>query len=216
MKIFPDSTAGRVRYAIILAAFAALIGCYRLDRAVGFYISDKQEGDILFQSLPHMDLVDAIEGISLSEWSHCGVLVKHEGKWQVAEAIGEVRYTPLHVWLLRGRKCKVESYRVRQLPPAAYASINSGIKKLLGRSYDFSYAPDDTEIYCSELVYKVYHRELGVSVGSWERLGDLNWKPYEAFIRKMEDGGLPLDRLMVTPVSLTRSPLVSRIFPRQA
>lgn len=214
MKIFPDSKAGKVRYAIILAAFAAIIWFYRLDRAVGYYVSDKQPGDILFQSLPHMDLVDAIEGISQSEWSHCGVLVKHEGKWQVAEAIGEVRYTPLHFWLIRGRNCKVEAYRVRQLTPAAYANIDTGIKKLLGRSYDFSYAPDDTEIYCSELVYKVYDRELGVSVGTWERLGDLNWKPYEAFIRNMEKGRLPLDRLMVTPVSLTRSPLVTRVFPR--
>jgi len=46
-----------------------------------------------------------------------------------------------------------------------------------------------------------------------ERLGDLNWKPFEAFIRSMEDGELPLDRQMITPVGLTRSPLVRRVFP---
>lgn len=214
MKIFPDNKTGRVRCAIILTAFAAVLGFYRLDRVAGYYLSTKHEGDILFQSLPHRELVDAIEGISRSEWSHCGVLIRHEGKWQVAEAIGEVRITPLHTWLLRGRRSKVESYRVTHLAANAAAAIRTGVKKLLGRPYDFSYAPGDGEIYCSELVYKIYDRELGVSIGAWERLGDLNWKPHETFIRKMEDGRLSLDRLMVTPVALTRSPGVTRVFPR--
>lgn len=84
----------------------------------------------------------------------------------------------------------------------------------MGRPYDFRYAPDDTEIYCSELVYKVYDCEFSLSIGRWEPLSGLNWKPYEGFIRHMEDGRLPLDRLMLTPVALTRSPLVTRVFPK--
>lgn len=37
-----------------------------------------------------------------------------------------------------------------------------GVDKLVGRPYDFRYAPDDSEIYCSELVYKVFERESGL------------------------------------------------------
>lgn len=214
MKILPQSRAGKVRGAFLIAILIIVVGCQRPDRVAGYYLSDKAEGDILFQSLPHMDLVDAIEGISRSEWSHCGILVKKDGAWQVAEAIGEVRYTPLYQWLTRGRGAKVEAYRVSELPAEAAARIKAGVKPLLGCPYDFRYAPDDDAIYCSELVYKIYGRELNVHIGDWEKLGELNWKPYENFIRHMENGGLPLDRPMITPVALTRSPLVTRVFPR--
>lgn len=212
MKIIPTSRAGRIRCTIILLCFVGLLGAYRMDRVARYFLSDKHEGDILFQSLPHADLVDAIEGISRSEWSHCGILVKHNGRWQVAEAIDVVHYTPLYTWVTRGRGSKIAAYRLTQSPADASAKINTGINKLLGRPYDFRYAPEDSEIYCSELVYKVYDRELNLPVGTWERLGDLNWKPYEPFIRQMENGNLPLDRPMITPVALTRSPLVTCVF----
>lgn len=213
MQLLPQSRLGKIRCAIILSVFAVVVAIRRPDRIVGYLISEKAEGDILMQSLPRGELVDAIESISESEWSHCGILVRHDGEWQVAEAIGEVRYTPLHLWLLRGRRSKVEAFRVNQLTPNAPEAFKTGMRKLLGRPYDFRYAPDDAEIYCSELVNKIYERELGITVGVWERLGDLNWKPSETFIRYMENGQLPLDRVMITPVALTRSPNVTRVFP---
>ncbi|MFM7182616.1 MAG: hypothetical protein ACKO2G_14285 [Verrucomicrobiales bacterium] len=52
----------------------------------------------------------------------------------------------------------------------------------------------------------------GITLGTWETLGSLNWKPHESFIREMEDGALPLDRPMVTPVSLTRDPKVKKVW----
>lgn len=82
---------------------------------------------------------------------------------------------------------------------------------MVGLPYDLNYDPDDDKIYCSELVYKVYERELNINIGQWERLGDLNWKPKEDFIRKMENGNLPLDRMMITPVGLTKSPYVYKV-----
>ncbi len=212
MKVLPQSKAAKIRFAVLAAMLLAVIGVCRLDRVVIYYFSDKQEGDIVFQSLPHLDLVDAIEAVTKSPWSHCGILVKRDGRWMVAEAIGDVRYTPLYVWMVRGRRSAIDSYRVRNLPPGGAPRIQAGVDKLLGKPYDFRYAPDDAEIYCSELVYKVYDRELGIKIGDWEKLGDLNWKPMEKFIRSMEGGRLPLNREMITPIGLTRSPKVVRVF----
>jgi len=212
MKILPQSKAAKIRFALLASVLLAVIGVCRLDRVVIYYFSDKQEGDIVFQSLPHLDLVDAIEAVTQSPWSHCGILVKRDSHWMVAEAIGEVRYTPLYVWMVRGRRSAIDSYRVQNLPPASAPRIKAGVDKLLGKPYDFRYAPDDAEIYCSELVYKVYDRELGIKIGVWEKLGDLNWKPMEKFIRSMEGGRLPLSREMITPIGLTRSPKVVRVF----
>jgi hypothetical protein len=212
MKILPHSKAAIVRLAVLGAMLFALISVFRIDRLAIYYMSDKKSGDILFQSLPHGELVDAIEAVTSSGWSHCGVLLEREGRWVVAEAIGQVRYTPLHLWIVRGRGSLVDSYRVKNLKLQDDKKVIVGVDKLLGKSYDLSYAPDDSEIYCSELVYKVYDRELGIKIGDWEKLGSLNWKPMEKFIRSMENGRLPLDRLMITPVGLTMSPNVYRVF----
>jgi hypothetical protein len=46
----------------------------------------------------------------------------------------------------------------------------------------------------------------------WENLGDLNWKPFERFIREMEGGALPLGRPMITPVGVTRSPALVKVY----
>ena len=212
MKILPQSKAAKIRFGVLALALLSLIVVCRLDRVAVYCLSDKREGDIVFQSLPHADLVDAIEAVTRSPWSHCGILVKKDGHWFVGEAIGEVRYTPLCVWMVRGRRSHIDAYRVTNLPPGFEARIHAGMADFLEKPYDFRYAPDDSEIYCSELVYKIYDRRLGIKLGVWEKLGDLNWKPMEPFIRSMEGGRLPLDREMITPVGLTRSPHVIRVF----
>lgn len=212
MKLLPKARSEIVRLALFTLILLALVLCFRPDRVTHYLLSDKREGDIVFQSLPHGSLVDAIEGVTHSSWSHCGILLKKDGDWVVAEAIGEVRYTPLKLWVLRGRGCKVAAYRVKQIPDGFRDKLFKGVQPFLGKPYDFSYAPEDNEIYCSELVYKVYDRSLDIRIGEWERLGDLNWKPFEPFIRSLEAGRLPLDRRMITPVGLTRSPLVEKVF----
>lgn len=210
--VLPRTTAQKVRLGLALFVLAAVLGWFRPDRYWWYALSDKQEGDILFQSLPRGDLVDAIEGITGSEWSHCGVLVREKNQWMVAEAIGEVRLTPLRQWIQRGRHSRVVSYRLNHPPPDLSSALRPPLDPLLGRPYDFRYAPGDDEVYCSELVHLLYQRGPGLTLGTWENLGSLNWKPHETFIRGMEDGALPLDRPMVTPIGLTRDPDVHKVW----
>ena len=195
----------------MLVVLTGLAAFFRPDRFLAAVLYTKHEGDIVFQSLPRNDLADAIEGISESPWSHCGVLVREGGKWMVAEAIGTVHLTPFHRWVQRSRHCRFAAYRVNAMTDADAPRLRHALDEFMGRPYDFHYAPDDSAIYCSELVFKAFERGLGVKVGEWQRLQDLNWRPFETFIRSMEDGALPLEREMVTPVALTRSPLVHRV-----
>src|SRR5689334_14015060 len=62
-----------------------------------------QDGDFLFQSLPHNALIDAIEGSTGSPFSHCGIVVKRDNDWKVIEAIGPVKETLLPLWIAQGR-----------------------------------------------------------------------------------------------------------------
>jgi hypothetical protein len=71
-----------------------------------------QQGDIVFQSLPHMPVVDAIEGSTHSPYSHCGIVVREGGIWHVLEAIGSVKLTRLERWIMQGRD---EAFAVSRL-----------------------------------------------------------------------------------------------------
>ena len=173
-----------------------------------------QEGDVLFQALPKdVDLVVAIEGVPQSNYSHCGVVVKGEnGNWQVFESIGSVGAIPLKNWVARGRGNKFAAFRLKDEHATELPKFLSALPRYVGRPYDVRYRMDDKFIYCSELVYKAYSDATGKPLGKLIRLGDLNWRPFAATIRKYEGGEPPLDREMITPIDLSRAPQLKKVF----
>ncbi len=163
------------------------------------------KGDFIFQSLPRIDLVEAIEGATNSKYSHVGLVIDKDGAWYVREAITTVRDTPLYLWILRGRG---RNFDVYQLKPEFRRNIDPMIeasKKYLGRPYDFRYRLDDDFIYCSELLYKAYFDATGVHLGTLKKLGQLDWKPYAKTIEKYEHGPVPLERDMISPIDLSKA-----------
>ena len=98
LRIFPQSIGAWARLCLSLLLLAVVGLRFHADAVIGSWFYAKEEGDLLFQSLPHGELVDAIEGITHSPWSHCGILVQRDGRWVVVEALGEVRETPLTDW----------------------------------------------------------------------------------------------------------------------
>ena len=219
MKVYSGTTIS-IPWAIALSIIVFLC-----TFAAAFYIKtvywntrlmriDYREGDMIFQSLPHCELVDAIEGATESEWSHCGVIMREEGEWVVYEALGLVQDTPLLEWISRGRNNgRFEIYRLKPGTPFDVEKLRQQLRSFRGLPYDIHYAPDDSEIYCSELVWKAYKRAAGIEVGTWQTLGSLDWQRFEAFILTIESA-VPLDRLMITPVAITRSERVARVHIR--
>ena len=211
LRIFPKSVGAWARFLLSLALLYFVGVRFHADAVVGSWFYAKREGDLLFQSLPHADLVDAIEGVTKSPWSHCGVLIQRNGRWVVVEALGMVRETPLKDWIVRSREGKFAAYRVRGLSDEDRERVKAALGQFMGRPYDFNYAPDDETIYCSELAYKAYDVALRRSLGRWQKLRDLDWRPFEQFIRSMEGGALPLDRPMITPAALAASEQLERL-----
>lgn len=166
-----------------------------------------QEGDVVFQALPHQEVVDAIEGATDSDFSHCGIVARVDGQWVVYEAIGKVRATPLYVYILRGRERGFAAYRWKTGEQAQVPAILQQTRTMLGRPYDTRYKMDDERIYCSELIYKAYRDATGGGqAGQLVRLGELNWGKYERTIIELEGGPPPLDREMITPRDLALAP----------
>ena len=84
------------------------------------------------------------------------------------------------------------------------------LASFMGMPYDHHFIPGAPGMYCSKLVYKAFHDAAGLEIGEWQTLGSMNWKPFEDYILKLEDT-VPLDRLIISPAALVRSPLLEPV-----
>ena len=196
--------------------FAALVLTVATARLVAgeFGGYEPRHGDVVFQSLGSSPLIDMIEGCTKSGYSHCGIVLQKDGKWQVVEAIGPVREIPLDRWIHNGTKDGFAAYRLKSAyAPKADAFVNAA-HTFLGKPYDIRYRMDDEKIYCSELVFKAFRKATGEDLGRLMKLKELDWKPYEPLIKQLENGEVPLEREIITPVAVARAKQLERVYSR--
>lgn len=171
-----------------------------------------QAGDIIFQSLPHSRLVNAIEGATGSPYSHCGIVAKEDGNWVVYEAYRNVEVTNLREFIFRGRKQGFAVYRLKDQHQHLVTPTLEKVSSFVGRPYDVRYRMDDEAIYCSELIYKAFELSSGQKLGKLQRFGDMNWQPYKATVLHYERGPVPVDRQMITPKGMSQAHQLERIY----
>jgi len=215
MNIFPKTKWQKIRFSLLLLLLFGFVAIKLYFPVISYFYYTPKTGDVIFQSLPKQsDLVEAIEGATHSPYSHCGVVVYRHEEWQVIEAIGNVHYTPLWIWELRGRSSKFTVYRLKEKYEEIIPSFIKAMEKYLGRPYDFRYRMDEEKIYCSELVFKGFREVTGEEMGELLTLGDLDWEPYVETIKKYEGLGdtVPLDRIMITPRDLAKGAQLERIY----
>jgi hypothetical protein len=214
MRVLPTTRADKLRVALALVALAAAAWFGHVQDYYYYARYQPEEGDIVFQSLPHGDLVDAIEGITHSPYSHCGVVLRdRQGVWVVIEAIANVHETPLLGWIKRGRNGDFTAYRLDPKYSALLPKFKLELLAFAGRPYDYNYDMTDTSgAYCSSLVYLAFQKASGEKLGELQKLRDLDWKPYTAFIYQEQNGALPLDRVMITPAALSRAPQLHEVY----
>lgn len=196
-------------HALWICLLALFFGCATPPPDHSAY--EPQEGDVLFQSLPESPLVQAIEGATHSPYSHCGLVTRVGERWVVLEAIGPVRYTPLEAWIGQGRDARFDAYRLDPRWAPRIPAMISVAERYLGRPYDIHYEFGDEAIYCSELVYKAAQEGLGESLGTVQRLGELDWQDHRQVILEIE-GTVPEDRLMITPRALAEAPALRCVY----
>lgn len=158
--------------ALFVLAPALSLGC-----SVGRADEVARDGDIIFQTSKSSQSL-AIQSAARSGYSHMGMIVRRGGQSWVLEASASVRYTPLSAWIARGVSGHFVLKRLRdashRLTPEALARAKAVIAKLLGKPYDLTFEWSDRRMYCSELVWKIYHRALGVRIGELAPLRDVH------------------------------------------
>lgn len=178
-----------------------------------------KEGDILFQDTGGKQGA-AVRAATNSPFTHCGVLFKQDGKFYVLEAVQPVKVTSFLAWKQRSkvfhaRRLKDDS----KLTPAAFKKALNWGSAQLGKNYDFHFKWGDDELYCSELVWKIYHQATGITLCKPRSFQSylLEDNAVREIVRRRYGGleNLPKNMPVVAPSDLARSPLLVEV-PRRA
>lgn len=161
-----------------------------------------QDGDIIFhQSRSAQSAV--IQEVTSCRYTHMGLIVNLDSGPFVLEAIQPVSLTPLQAFISRGQG---GHYRVMRLKPqyrlsrAQLRQMKQLAQSMLGRNYDLLFAWDDGEIYCSELVWKLYERGAGLRIGAPQRFADLDLShPATQALIQERKGAVDPNELIITP-----------------
>lgn len=193
----------KITAGLLFALLAA--NCFAKSRLPAVH-----DGDIIFQTSRSAQSL-AIQRATDSPYSHVGLIFHRAGKPYVFEAIATVQYTPLERWIARGEGRHFVVKRLRQantrLSPSAAAKLKAAALKFSGHHYDLAFGWSDTQMYCSELVWKAYDRALGLQLGKLQKMREfkLDDPAVKAKLRERYGDQIPIDEPVISPATVFES-----------
>lgn len=157
--------------------------------------STLKEGDIVFQTSKSSQS-KYIKLATQSPWTHCGIIIEKPDGLYVLEAISTVSLTPYQQWVERGRGKRVRVKRYTKEP------IKIKYSKYLGKRYDNAFKFGNNQWYCSELVYDIYRRQLGVELCEPRPVSDYVISGLDKVLTKR---GINKNQLVVAPSDIYES-----------
>ncbi|MEW6412908.1 MAG: YiiX family permuted papain-like enzyme [Candidatus Zixiibacteriota bacterium] len=197
---------------LILAGIASFVTCQGSDTSAPAL----KDGDIVFQDFPSRQST-AVKLATQSEYSHCGVIFFEDGQPIVWEAVQPVRVTPLDEWIERDTTGHYVVKRLRGADTLLNALVIDSMRTIgrsyLGRDYDIYFAWSDSELYCSEFVWKLYHIGAGIELASLRPMGDYDLSHPEVRKIMAQRWGekFPSDEPVVSPQDLFDSDLLELV-----
>ncbi len=195
--------------AFLLLMLFCLLGPAHANPAV-------REGDIIFQTSRSAQS-QAIQQATGSRYSHMGIILLKNGKPHVYEAAATVKYTPLAEWIARGEGSRYVVKRLKNadaaLTPPSLAKLHANARRFAGKPYDLTFAWSDERIYCSELVWKIYDRALGIRIGKLQKIREFNLETpaVKQKLRERYGDKIPLDEPVISPKAMFESPLLATV-----
>lgn len=182
---------------------------------VKWNLKDIKEGDIIFQTSKSSQS-KAIKIATKSKYSHMGIIYISNGDYFVYEATHIVKLTPLKEWILRGLEAnfvvKRLKMRNRYLTEDNLRKMYSKGEEYKGKSYDLFFNWSDEQIYCSELVWKIYN-SIGLEIGELQHLEDFDLKSKVVRVKLKERYGnkIPFKETVISPSSMYNSDLIETV-----
>ncbi len=168
------------------------------------------EGDLIFNESRSVQS-RYIKLITGSRYTHMGILFKLKGKWFVYEAVQPVQYTPLLKWIDRGKNRRWVARRLKNanqiITPKVIRKMKQIGHRFYRKNYDTLFQWSDKRIYCSELVWKIYKRALGIEIGSPQNFKDfdLSHPEVKKLIKRRYGKNISLEEKVITPVRMFES-----------
>ncbi len=173
-----------------------------------------KSGDIIFQtSLSNQS--KAIQKATKSKYSHMGIIFNTDNESYVYEAIQPVSYTPLKKWIARGENQHyvIKRLRNKNLSDNEIIRMKKEAEKHLEKDYDLPFEWSDHKMYCSEYVWKIYDRALGIQIGKLEQIKDFDLTDImvQKKIKERYGDKIPEDEIVISPESMYQSELLETI-----
>jgi hypothetical protein len=136
----------------------------------------------------------------------------------VYEAVQPVKITPIEDWITHGRDSKYVVKRLKksgtQLTEQQLAAMKQHGSTMLNKNYDIYFEWSDSDIYCSELVWKIYKNGANIELCNTKELKDFNLtNPIVQRIMYQRYGSqIPLHEKVVAPSQLHDSELLETVF----
>lgn len=166
-----------------------------------------REGDVIFQTTQSKQS-PLIQLATRSKISHCGIVVMKNGKPYVLETLNTLKLTPLDKFVARSKGGRYWLKRPDK------ENIKIKYDHYLGKSYDVAFRLDNDIYYCSELVYDIYKKQLGIELCKPKKIDD-----YLIFCtdrlpkikKEMQRRGIKKEQYAVAPVDVFRSDKLRRV-----
>ena len=171
------------------------------------------DGDIIFQTTGGQR-AQAIQLATHSQYSHCGVLFYENGKWMVYEAVQPVSKISLNDFNARGKGTVMRLKNSSSLlTKEAITKLKAVFQSYENKNYDMAFNWSDKALYCSELVYKMYHIGLNVELCKPRKLKDFDLKNpiVKQELNKQYGNKIPLEEPMVSPSDISNSALLELV-----
>lgn len=201
------------RSSVLLLLFVFIVSTLSAQDVSTF---DFKTGDIIFQS-SNSGQSKAVQLATNSKFSHVGIIFIENNEVYVLEAVQPVCKTKVKNWVKAGDGNK---FWVKRLSDPKIFDKTENCKKLYdeytkyeGKNYDIFFNWSNKEIYCSELVWKIYKSAFEIELCSLKKLKtfDLSHKEVKRIMAIRYGDNIPYDEYVVAPSDIYKSKLLITI-----
>ena len=160
-----------------------------------------REGDVIFQTSTS-EQSPLIKLATRSVITHCGIIIMKGRKPYVLETSRTLQLTPLDKFIARGKGGRYWLKRSEK------DNIKIEYDHYLGKPYDLAFSFNNDIYYCSELVYDIYKKQLGIELCKPKKIDDyliLCTEKLPKIKREMQRRGIKKEQYAVAPVDVFRS-----------
>lgn len=164
-------------------------------------VKNVKEGDVIFQT-SQSEQSPLIQIGTRSMITHCGIVVMKGGKPYVLETQRTIALTPFDKFIARGKDGRYWMKRSNK------DNIKIKYNSYLGKPYDLAFKFDNGKFYCSELIYDIYIKQLGIELCKPKKVGDyliLGTDELPKIEKAMKKRGITKEQYAVAPVDIFNS-----------